>query len=325
MFRLSYDASRHQVRVIWHFILDTRPVARPVHIDGISVYVLNSKGLVRRHDIETIVVNGTPVKPPLAQITLPAWVSPGLPGGASAPGLTTWTRGVVASVDAGWGSSIYSSRDGVEASSQLYRNGRNEAWHFRGPFFFTPPTAAWQWSASPLLQSTFRSSGAVVAQSEAARFQATTSPAILWSPTEGSTLRSHSSSNAAVFPAASDGLVGATRGGSAGEQGEGSSSKTEEGGDNNDKGGGEENKKDEKKVNEKKTPEKRKKKKKAFWPISDGPWGCETSWDCTGGYVCCDLILIKICCSNGLMQPKEGDLVPVWLPIPGRGRTELDN
>ena len=72
-------------------------------------------------------------------------------------------------------------------------------------------------------------------------------------------------------------------------------------------------------------PKRRQKKKKGFWPIEiDGPLGCETSWDCTGGYVCCDLIVVKICCSNGVMQPKLGDRIPVLLPIPGRGRTELD-
>ncbi|CAM9776699.1 unnamed protein product, partial [Hapterophycus canaliculatus] len=51
VFRLSYDGSRQQVRVTWHFILDATPmVARPVHIDGTSVYSLSTEGLVRRHD-----------------------------------------------------------------------------------------------------------------------------------------------------------------------------------------------------------------------------------------------------------------------------------
>lgn len=321
VFRLSYDASRQQVRVIWHFVLDTRPVARPLHIDGISVYILNSQGLVRRHDIETIVVNGTPVKPPFAHISLPAWVSAGLPGGASAPGLTTWSGGggAVATVDAGC--SIYSGRYAVGASSYLHLNGQKEVPRFRAPFFASPPAAAWRWSALQLLQSAFLSSGAVL-QSQAAQFEMA-SASVLRSPTQGSALRGRHSSNVGTFPAASDGL-GATREGSA-EQGEGSSSRTEEG-EENDNDGAESSKKDKKKDNGKKTSEKKKKKKKkGFWPIADGPWGCETSWDCTGGYVCCDLILIKICCSNGIMQPKEGDLIPVLLPIPGRGRTELDD
>ncbi|CAN0601616.1 unnamed protein product, partial [Ectocarpus sp. 12 AP-2014] len=54
-----------------------------------------------------------------------------------------------------------------------------------------------------------------------------------------------------------------------------------------------------------------------MWPIDyKGPLACETSFDCTGGYVCCDLVVVKICCSNGVMQRKPGDLIPSLIPIP---------
>ncbi|CAN0558918.1 unnamed protein product, partial [Ectocarpus sp. 12 AP-2014] len=86
VFRLSYDGSRQQVRVTWHLVLDATPmVARPVHLDGTSVYGLSTEGLVRRHDVETIIVNGTPVKPPFAQawMQLPSWVTKGRSGGVA--------------------------------------------------------------------------------------------------------------------------------------------------------------------------------------------------------------------------------------------------
>lgn len=48
------------------------------------------------------------------------------------------------------------------------------------------------------------------------------------------------------------------------------------------------------------------------------PLECDTSFDCTGGLVCCDFLLVKVCCSNGIRQPKYGDLIPALVPIPGR-------
>jgi hypothetical protein len=42
-----------------------------VYVDCISVYHLNEEGLVRGHNFETIVVNGTPVEPPFAY----AWIN----------------------------------------------------------------------------------------------------------------------------------------------------------------------------------------------------------------------------------------------------------
>ncbi|CAN0346427.1 unnamed protein product, partial [Hapterophycus canaliculatus] len=61
----------------------------------------------------------------------------------------------------------------------------------------------------------------------------------------------------------------------------------------------------------------KKEKKKGGWFGSNGPeLACETSWDCTGGMVCCDFVLLKVCCSNGIRQPKFGELIPSLVPIP---------
>lgn len=75
----------HQVRVTWHFVVDSTPiVARPLRLDGVSVYYLSTKGWVQKHKLETVMVNRTPVKPPLAQ----AWmhVSTWVPQGAKTRG-----------------------------------------------------------------------------------------------------------------------------------------------------------------------------------------------------------------------------------------------
>ena len=66
------------------------------------------------------------------------------------------------------------------------------------------------------------------------------------------------------------------------------------------------------------------KKVRAIKGKKDKWFGCDTSFDCTGGMVCCDFGLIKVCCSNGMRQPKFGDLVPSLIPIPGSGRNEND-
>ncbi|CAN0553411.1 unnamed protein product, partial [Ectocarpus sp. 8 AP-2014] len=47
--------------------------------------------------------------------------------------------------------------------------------------------------------------------------------------------------------------------------------------------------------------EKEKKNNAGGWFGSKGAeLACETSWDCTGGMVCCDFVLLKVCCSNGI-------------------------
>ncbi|CAM9906626.1 unnamed protein product [Laminaria digitata] len=200
-----------------------------MHVDGISVYSLDSKGLVRRHDLETIIVNGTPAKPPFAQAWLhpPSWITKG-----EAAAVLAAPLGVLG-FPTGWRSSP-SALDGAEIVA-----------------------------------------GMVAATTERKP------------PTRASTRE--------------------VEGGGEGKAWDSGSKKAPAG----------------KTLTEKK--DKKKKKKKGFWPIEyDGPLGCETSWDCTGGYVCCDLLVVRICCSNGVMQRKPGDLIPVLTPIPGRGRTELD-
>ncbi|CAN0125392.1 unnamed protein product, partial [Ectocarpus fasciculatus] len=88
-FRLTYDWSKQQVRVTWNMVLQLKARQRPIYVDGISAYHINSDGLAYRHDLETVVVNGRAVEPPFAYawINLPAWVSRGAvakPAGAGA-------------------------------------------------------------------------------------------------------------------------------------------------------------------------------------------------------------------------------------------------
>lgn len=66
------------------------------------------------------------------------------------------------------------------------------------------------------------------------------------------------------------------------------------------------------------------KKQGGGWFGVQGPTECDTSWDCTGGMVCCDFLLVKVCCSNGVKQPKFGDWIPSLVPVPGKGRNEND-
>lgn len=271
-----------QVRVCWHFVLDCSPVVvRPMHVDGISIYRLDVKGLVHKHKIETVIVNGTPVKPPFAQawINVPSWVSNGLAGGTAAPGLGISTLGA-----RGAAALIAGRRPEVESDR-----------HWGNPAFFAP----------------FESEGA-----DLQSFSASTGFTQLARRWDGGVLRAVSEG---VRERDGGGVAMAAPGTEESDEGPKASDEGDEsvGGDQKEESGDENNKKS--------PPKKKKKKKKGFWPIEvDGPLGCETSWDCTGGYVCCDLILVKICCSNGVMQRKPGDLIPVLLPIPGRGRTELD-
>ena len=41
------------------------------------------------------------------------------------------------------------------------------------------------------------------------------------------------------------------------------------------------------------------------------PEECETIWDCDDGLYCCDFIVTKVCCSDGLMTP-----IAEYIPIP---------
>eukprot|EP00903_Cladosiphon_okamuranus_P013548 g12620.t1 len=311
VFRISYDGSRQQVRVTWHFVLDATPmVARPIHVDGVSVYSLSTEGLVRRHDVETIIVNGTPVKPPFAQawMQLPPWVTQGLSGGAAgapgAPGLTT-SSGIVGG---GGGGSRRRSINGGRLRLPVMPSGyEGTALAFQG---LATVAGRRRWDGG--VASSGVGSESVLAAAERAtsfglglRFSSSDS-----SGTRGGVWRASSEK------AGGEGTSSRSREGGEGEAEGRSDSKDEESGGTGTRthsGRGNETKN-------------RKKKKKKLWPIEyDGPLACETSFDCTGGYVCCDLLVVKICCSNGVMQRKPGDLIPSLIPIPGRGRNENDN
>ncbi|CAB1098526.1 unnamed protein product [Ectocarpus sp. CCAP 1310/34] len=290
------------VRVTWHLVLDATPmVARPVHLDGTSVYGLSTEGLVRRHDLETIIVNGTPVKPPFAQawMQLPSWVTQGRSGGvAGAPGMTS-----------------VSSSGGVRGEIDDFdRSGRRSGGKFerRIPMDLSGTAMAFQGLAEVRAASITRRRKGLLA---AVGFDASSS-------------RSSSGSNdgggVMIWKASPQGAGGGSA--ESGKEGGASSSPPDgrEGSDQDkdDTSSRGDTKKDERNLARDK---KKKKKKKGMWPIDyKGPLACETSFDCTGGYVCCDLVVVKICCSNGVMQRKPGDLIPSLIPIPGRGRTELD-
>ncbi|CAM9942249.1 unnamed protein product [Ectocarpus fasciculatus] len=272
-------------------------VARPVHLDGTSVYGLSTEGLVRRHDVETIIVNGTPVKPPFAQawMQLPSWVTQGRSGGvAGAPGMiTVSSRGV-------WG--------GVDDVNG--RSGGN--FERRTPVEVSGTAMAFQGLAGVRAASTTRRRKGELAM---VGFDAS-------SRSSGG----NDGGGMMIWKASSEGAGGGSAE-SGEDRGASSSPPPPPGG----MGGSDQDKDDTSRRGDTKNNEtnlarnKGKKKKKGMWPMDyKGPLACETSFDCTGGYVCCDLVVVKICCSNGVMQRKPGDLIPSLIPIPGRGRTELD-
>lgn len=255
--RISYDASRQQVRVSWSFVLHMRAATRPLHVDGISIYSLNVRGKVRKHVVEIIIVNGEPAKPPFAKawINLPSWLAEGLKGGATVPGLSA-SRGL--GVDTGELTSSFS------------------AWNApHGP-------------ESPISLAQQRASAS-------RRFELPADRAITEGVAEGlggnELTRNDLRDNHDVAP--TDESWGP------GIQGKVEPTSKEQG------------------------PEKSS-KKKGFWPITDIPGGCETSWDCEANKVCCDLMVVKVCCTNGVMQPRGDELIPLLTPIPRRHRDELD-
>ncbi|CAN0437664.1 unnamed protein product [Ectocarpus sp. 8 AP-2014] len=275
-------------------------VVRPVHLDGTSVYGLSTEGLVRRHDVETIIVNGTPVKPPFAQawMQLPSWVTQGRSGGvAGAPGMISFSSS----------GGVWGGIDDVNRSGRRRSGGNFER---RIPVDLSGTAMAFQGLAGVRAASITRRKKGELA---AVGFDASSS-------------RSSSGSNDGggmmIWKASSEGAGGGSA--ESGNEGGASSSPP-------DGRGGSDQDKDDTSSRGDTTNDKRnlarnkKKKKKGMWPMDyKGPLACETSFDCTGGYVCCDLVVVKICCSNGVMQRKPGDLIPSLIPIPGRGRTELD-
>eukprot|EP00752_Nemacystus_decipiens_P009148 g8171.t1 len=287
VFRISYDGSRQQVRVTWHLVMDATPmVARPIHVDGVSVYSLSTEGLVRRHDVETIIVNGTPVKPPFAQawMQLPPWVTQGLNGGvAGAPGLTSSSSS--SGGGGGGGSGSGSGRIRLPVMSSGYGG----------------TALAFQGLATVASRRRWCADGESMLATAAGR---------------GGSFGVDASSNGGGVRRASEGEGGAVASPPEGSERDRGSDRKDDESRGTDK----------RSHRNKNSSNKRKKKKKKLWPIEyDGPLACETSFDCTGGYVCCDLLVVKICCSNGVMQRKPGDLIPSLIPIPGRGRNENDN
>lgn len=257
--RISYDGSRQQVRVSWNFVLHMRAARRPLHVDGISIYSLNTRGKVRKHVVEVIVVNGEPAKPPFAEawINLPSWLGNGLKRGTAVPGLSS-TRG-------------FTSRS-VEDLGPYMAN----SWK-------THPLTAWK---API-------------------------PSLGESGSDTSWVDLHP-----LYAEAKQALGDGGRSEGFGDV-SGRALLAEHGGWAPDMPDKVEQVPEEKGI-------KRAIKKKGFWPITDIPGGCETSWDCERDKVCCDLVLVKMCCTGGVMHPKADDLIPVLTPVPGRGRTDLD-
>ena len=267
-------------------------VARPIHVDGVSVYSLSTEGLVRRHDVETIIVNGTPVKPPFAQawMQLPPWVTQGLNGGAAgAPGLTSSSSGG----GGGGGIRRHSNNGGRRIGLPVMSSG------------YDGTALAFQGLATVAGRRTWGAGG----ESMLATAERVSNLGI------GASSSGGNSSGGRVWTASEEQGGDGTSSSEGGEGDRGGSSKDEESSGT-----------DKRRHSNTNTAVKKRKKKKKLWPIEyDGPLGCETSFDCTGGYVCCDLLVVKICCSNGVMQRKPGDLIPSLIPIPGRGRNENDN
>eukprot|EP00903_Cladosiphon_okamuranus_P016636 g15344.t1 len=252
-FRLTYDWSKQQVRVTWNMVLQLKARQRPIYVDGISVYHINSDGLAYRHDLETVVVNGRAVEPPFAYawINLPAWVS----------------RGVVAK-----------------------------------PAALPTPHATQHFEQQGELELELADTG-VSAMLDAAR----TDPEL-----RGDYINALSR----VLMMDADGGAAESRG----DEG------TARGADGEDVAAASRAKAIADANMKRALAEKEKQKGGGGgWFGSKGEIVCETSWDCTGGMVCCDFVLLKVCCSNGIRQPKFGELIPSLVPIPGRGRNENDN
>jgi hypothetical protein len=62
--KLTYDWMKQQVRVTWNTRIWPQGQLTPVHIDGISIYSVNDKGLIYAHRVEKVIVNGMKAEPP---------------------------------------------------------------------------------------------------------------------------------------------------------------------------------------------------------------------------------------------------------------------
>ncbi|CAM9428806.1 unnamed protein product [Choristocarpus tenellus] len=296
-FKLSYDWSRQQVRVKWHFLFETT-TQMPRHVDGISVYHINNQGMVRRHDLETISVNGTPAEPPFAHawINMPAWLgqpaSPGLacPGGAAR--LTPFFD-IVPSLHWPPLHPLQGAHEeiSIAVNSLACRNPRS----------YSGSTGVWDDSSgSGFLSNLCVSSGIALKGLVAFAVAFTTAPGRCPEPpglellgvvaAVGLILALGGMTSRAAIDESKESEVIEERGGLMEGSREGESQKKK------------------KKAQEKKSDKRR------WWPLTDVPNGCETSWDCEGGQVCCNFVLVKVCCSNGVRQRVEGQLVPQLIP-----------
>lgn len=81
-YRMVYDFCRSSIRVSWHAVLVPKvPLGRPIHIDGISMYKLDSNsGKIVEHKFEQLMINDTPVMPPYGIFSLMQQDLLGLPG-----------------------------------------------------------------------------------------------------------------------------------------------------------------------------------------------------------------------------------------------------
>lgn len=62
---MVYDFCRSSIRISWHAVLIPKVVGRPLHVDGISYYQLDTvSGSITEHKIENLVINSKPVVPP---------------------------------------------------------------------------------------------------------------------------------------------------------------------------------------------------------------------------------------------------------------------
>lgn len=83
-YRLVYDFARSSIKVSWHVTLIPKmPLGKPLHIDGISMYKLDSDlGKINEHRFESMSINNTPIVPPYGVFSLlqQEWGLTGTPG-----------------------------------------------------------------------------------------------------------------------------------------------------------------------------------------------------------------------------------------------------
>ena len=70
-YRMVYDFCRSSIRISWNVVLEPKFLGRPLYVDGISYYQLDSSsGKITEHRIEKLIINNTPVAPPYGVLSL---------------------------------------------------------------------------------------------------------------------------------------------------------------------------------------------------------------------------------------------------------------